>query len=172
MSHCILALRFEKVSQTHFVIATIPMQVDQSRLVSTKTASNRFYWRLAFWANGRQAFQPHESLPWNPLISRIFYRRGVIESWGRGMLKIAELSAQAGLPRPELDDQTTHVVLRFLPSLYIPPRQVTNSLSDHQRAIMQSIADSPGIARRQIVESLGFELNPVRDDLEKLESLG
>lgn len=55
---------------------------------------------------------------------------------------------------------------------YIPPRQVTNSLSDPERAIMQSIADSPGIAWRQIVESLGFDLNPVRDDLEKLESLG
>lgn len=127
---------------------------------------------LHFGLTADKLFQPHESLPWNPLISRIFYRRGIIESWGRGMLKIAELSAQAGLPRPELDDETTHVVLRFLPSLYIPPRQVTNSLSDPQRAIMQSIADSPGIARRQIVESLGFDLNPVRDDLEKLESLG
>jgi ATP-dependent DNA helicase RecG len=127
---------------------------------------------LHFGLTAEKLFQPHESLPWNPLISRIFYRRGIIESWGRGMLKIAELSAQAGLPRPELDDQTSHVVLRFLPSLYIPPRQVTNSLSDAQRAIMQSIADFPGIARRQIVESLGFDLNPVRDDLEKLESLG
>jgi ATP-dependent DNA helicase RecG len=91
---------------------------------------------------------------------------------GGGVLKIAELSAQAGLTHPELDDQTTHVVLRFLPSLYIPPRQVTNNLSDSQHAIMQLISDSPRIARRQIVESLGFDLNPVRDDLEKLESLG
>jgi|GEM_PF-3011266 hypothetical protein len=54
----------------------------------------------------------------------------------------------------------------------VTPRQVTNNLSDSQRAIMQLISDSPGIARRQIVVSLGFDLNPVRDDLEKLESLG
>jgi ATP-dependent DNA helicase RecG len=145
---------------------SISIGIYQDRLEIASTGG------LHFGLTADKLFQPHESLPWNPLISRIFYRRGVIESWGRGLLKIAELSAQAGLPRPELDDQTTHVVLRFLPSLYIPPRQVTNNLSDPQRAIMQLISDSPGIARRQIVESLGFDLNPVRDDLEKLESLG
>jgi ATP-dependent DNA helicase RecG len=145
---------------------SISIGIYQDRLEIASTGG------LHFGLTADKLFQPHESFPWNPLISRIFYRRGVIESWGRGLLKIAELSAQAGLPRPELDDQTTHVILRFLPSLYIPPRQVTNNLSDPQRAIMQLISDSPGIARRQIVESLGFDLNPVRDDLEKLESLG
>ena len=27
-------------------------------------------------------FAPHESRPWNPLIARTFYRRGIIEEWG------------------------------------------------------------------------------------------
>jgi predicted HTH transcriptional regulator len=32
-------------------------------------------------------FQAHESLPWNPLIARVFYRRGFIEQWGRGTIQ-------------------------------------------------------------------------------------
>ncbi len=48
-------------------------------------------------------FEPHESLPWNPLIARVFFRCGVIESWGRGTLKMAELTQKAGLPRPQIE---------------------------------------------------------------------
>lgn len=44
-------------------------------------------------------YQPHESLPWNPLIADVFFKRGIIETWGRGTLKMAELTQQAGLPR-------------------------------------------------------------------------
>jgi ATP-dependent DNA helicase RecG len=145
---------------------SISIGIYQDRLEIASTGG------LHFGLTVDQLFQPHESLPWNPLISRIFYRRGVIESWGRGMLKIAELSAQAGLPRPELEDETTHVLLRFLPSHYIPPQQVKQDLTEQQRWILQAISSSQGIARRELVESLGIELNPLRFELEKLHSLG
>lgn len=36
--------------------------------------------------------RPHRSRPWNPLIAQVFYRRGIIEIWGRGTLKMAELT--------------------------------------------------------------------------------
>ena len=42
-------------------------------------------------------FRPHESKSWNPLIASAFYRRGHIETWGRGTLKIARLMQEAGL---------------------------------------------------------------------------
>lgn len=41
---------------------------------------------LHFGLTAEALFAPHESLPWNPLIARVFYRRGLIESWGRGTL--------------------------------------------------------------------------------------
>jgi len=50
-------------------------------------------------------YREHESMPWNPFIANVFYRRGVIEQWGRGTLKIVELSEQAGLPRPEIEER-------------------------------------------------------------------
>ncbi len=38
---------------------------------------------LHFGLTPEALFGPHESLPWNPLIAGVFYRRGIIESWGR-----------------------------------------------------------------------------------------
>ena len=56
--------------------------------------------------------EPHESLPWNPLIAQVFYRRGIIERWGRGTIKMLELAASAGLPRPEIEDSGGCVTVR------------------------------------------------------------
>ena len=56
----------------------------------------------------------HESRPWNPLIARTFYRRGIIEAWGSGTLRMAELTRSAGLPVPEIEDDGGTVTVRFL----------------------------------------------------------
>ena len=60
--------------------------------------------------------RPHASRPWNPLIAQAFYRRGLIEVWGRGTLKMRELTATAGLPAPEFESQTGEVLVRFRPT--------------------------------------------------------
>ena len=68
---------------------------------------------LPFELTPEKLFAPHESRPWNPLIARTFYRRGIIEEWGRGILKMAEASAAAGQPRPEIEDSGGCVTVRF-----------------------------------------------------------
>lgn len=57
--------------------------------------------------------QPHHSRPWNPLIAQAFYRRGIIESWGRGTLKIRDQLAKAGLAAPEFESGHGEVLVRF-----------------------------------------------------------
>lgn len=44
-------------------------------------------------------FQPHESKPWNPWIAKVFHRRGIIETWGRGTLKAQALIEFKGAPK-------------------------------------------------------------------------
>ncbi|MEI7671183.1 MAG: hypothetical protein WCK00_03630, partial [Deltaproteobacteria bacterium] len=44
-----------------------------------------------------------------------FYRRGIIEIWGRGTNKIMELTEQAGLPTPEFESYTVEFLIRFRP---------------------------------------------------------
>ena len=56
---------------------------------------------LHFGLTPEKLFAPHQSRSWNPLIARTFYRRGLIEEWGRGTLKMAEETVSAGRPHPE-----------------------------------------------------------------------
>lgn len=144
---------------------SVAVAIFQDRLEITSSGT------LHFGLTAEQLFQPHESLPWNPLLARVFYRRGIIENWGRGTLKMAELSQKAGLPRPEIEEQAGCVVVRFRPSRYIPPRQVKQDLTDRQRAILQLLSERPGIGRREILTTLRLELRPLKTDLEDLKRL-
>lgn len=118
---------------------------------------------------------PHESLPWNPLIARVMYRRGLIEQWGRGTLKIAELMQQAGLPRPEIQDAGGCVTVRFAPARYIPPQRVAHDLTDRQRAVLALLeASRGGMALRELRARMDGQATEweVRGDLQLLRQLG
>ena len=111
---------------------------------------------LHFGLTPEALLEPHESLPWNPLIARVMYRRGLIEQWGRGTLKIVELMEQAGLPRPAIEDAGGCVTVRFLPTRYVPPQRVAHDLSDRQRAVLAMLeANLGGLALRDMLGRLG-----------------
>ncbi len=69
---------------------------------------------LHFGLTPKMLFEPYESKPWNPWIAKVFHRRGIIETWGRGTLKIASLMQAAGLPVPTLQERTESVVMTFV----------------------------------------------------------
>jgi ATP-dependent DNA helicase RecG len=130
---------------------------------------------LHFGLTAEALFAPHESLPWNPLIARVFYRRDIIESWGRGTIKMAELMSSAGLPRPEIEDGGGCVTVRFRPSQYIAPRRVGRDVSERQRDILTMLAQSDsGLALREIHARIGAMASErqVREDLGTLRTLG
>jgi ATP-dependent DNA helicase RecG len=115
-------------------------------------------------------FQPHESLPWNPLIARVLYRRGIIESWGRGTLKMAELTEQAGLPRPEIEETGGCVTVRFRPGRYVPPER---TLTKRQQRILGLLSRHGRMPLREIKLSLAGDVPDwaVKEDLALLGSL-
>lgn len=81
--------------------------------------------------------RPHRSRPWNPLIAQAFYRRGIIENWGRGTIKMAELTREAGLPAPEFESSGGEVLVRFRPTRYVPPTRVSHDLTQLQRDVLE-----------------------------------
>jgi ATP-dependent DNA helicase RecG len=130
---------------------------------------------LHFGLTAEALFQPHESLPWNPLIARVFYRRGVIESWGRGTIKMAELVTRAGLPRPEIEEAGGCVMVRFRPSRYVPPLRVAKDVTERQRRVLEVLGSGPGggMAAREIAAQLGnLTSRAVREDLTVMKTLG
>ena len=106
---------------------------------------------LHFGLTPEKLFAPHESQPWNPLIAGAFYRRGIIEQWGRGTIKMAELTESAGLPRPEITDSGGGVTVTFRPSGYILPQRAGRDLTERQQAILVLLHNSDGgMAARDI----------------------
>lgn len=147
---------------------SVAVAIYDDRLEVTSSGS------LHFGLTPEALFRPHESLPWNPLIAAVFYRRGIIESWGRGTIKIAELALSAGLPRPEIEDSGGCVTVRFLPTRYVPPQRVARNLTERQRQVLAHLAGSPGgAAVRDIATALGVSDSPwtIREDLAVLKGL-
>ena len=96
---------------------------------------------LHFGLTPEKLFAPHESLPWNPLIARTFYRRGIIEEWGRGTLRMAEMSVSADLPIPEIEEVGGGVTVRFRHGHSMPLHTEILALLDHAKE---------GLTRREI----------------------
>jgi ATP-dependent DNA helicase RecG len=148
---------------------SVAVAIYDDRLEVTSSGS------LHFGLTPEALMQPHESLPWNPLIARVMYRRGLIEQWGRGTLKVIELVEQAGLPPPSIHDAGGCVTVRFRPARYVPPQRVAHDLSDRQRAVLALLEDSRGgLALRELRARMSGQATEweVRGDLMLLRQLG
>lgn len=66
--------------------------------------------KILFWNNGqlhegwtvKNLFAKHSSQPYNPDIANVFFRAGMIESWGRGIEKMIDACKKRGAPQPIL----------------------------------------------------------------------
>ena len=131
---------------------------------------------LHFGLTPEQLFTPHESRPWNPLIARTFYRRGIIEEWGSGTLKMAELASAAGLPLPEIEDATGAVTVRFRHGQPVPPPSGASTAPADRRDLILTLLDQAdnGLTLREIRSRLDASVGErqVRRALEDLRDAG
>ncbi|HEX8393573.1 MAG TPA: RNA-binding domain-containing protein [Longimicrobium sp.] len=129
---------------------------------------------LRFGLRSDDLSRPHPSCAWNPLIASVFYVRGMIERWGRGTLKIGELSELAGLVKPDFHERAGEVVVRFFPSSYVPPTRVSHDLTELQRRILLSLAEegpgSSAVVTRRLAD--GTSNDRVLRALQQLRHLG
>ena len=156
---------------------SVGIAVYDDRLEVTSSGS------LHFGLTPEKLFAPHESRPWNPLIARTFYRRGIIEEWGSGTLKMATLTGAAGLPMPEIEDDGGAVTVRFRSGIELRATLVGGSATGSAKLsvvslserILELLADSKdGLARREILSYLGSAVSErqVRRVLEELRDRG
>lgn len=77
--------------------------------------------RAEIWSDGTLPFglkpedlsREHTSKPRNPIITDVFFRRGLIEQWGRGTQKIIELCENSGAPTPEFNELAGALRVQF-----------------------------------------------------------
>ena len=139
---------------------------DRLEVISTGT--------LPFGQTVADLVRDHVSKPRNPLLADLFYRRGLIEKWGRGTQEIIDLCVAAGHPPPEFEERAGDVVVRFIPSGYVPPHRVEHNLTDRQRRILHALRDGQPVK----AEVIRLSINPaladrtLRHDLKLLKEWG
>jgi predicted HTH transcriptional regulator len=77
--------------------------------------------RVEVWSAGRyptgitaeMLTRAHPSVQRNPLIAEVFYRAGLIEKWGRGTNRVAEMCKAAGVAPPEFTEIGGAAVVTF-----------------------------------------------------------
>ena len=128
---------------------------------------------LPFGQTPRELMVPHPSRPWNPILAGVFHRRGIIEQWGRGTLKMAELAHGAGLPPPEIESTAHEVLVRFRPTAYVPPLRVGHDLSNLQRRLLEIVSQAGPCPLGEIMGHLpsGTSRRTVQDNLKLLVQL-
>lgn len=139
---------------------------DRLEIISTGT--------LPFGQTVADLMKDHQSRPRNPLLADLFYRRGLIEKWGRGVQKIIDLCVAAGHPPPEFEERAGDVVVRFIPKGYTPPHRVEHNLTERQRRILFTLRDGQPVKAgviRQAVDPTVPE-RTLRHELKLLKDWG
>lgn len=96
----------------------------------------------------------HASHPRNPLITKIFYRRGLIEEMGMGTQKIIRLCKEAGMQEPEFLEQAGTFVVRLWSFQHKKQVQIaSNALTERQTLILSVIGEAR-LAPNEIYKSL------------------
>lgn len=129
---------------------------------------------LPFGLTPADLTRPHSSRPWNPIIANVFYKRGIIESWGRGTIKMAQLTEQAGLAPPEFENDAGEVLVRFRPTQYVPPTQVKHDITPLQQELLEVLARLGSASLGQIKSNLAMDVpeRTIQDNLQVLRVLG
>ena len=77
--------------------------------------------RVEVWSAGKfpngitpeSLTRAHLSVQRNPIIAEVFYRTGLIEKWGRGTNRVAEMCTAAGITAPDFEEITGAAVVTF-----------------------------------------------------------
>jgi ATP-dependent DNA helicase RecG len=103
--------------------------------------------------------RPHVSVAMNPLIAAVLYRRGIIEQWGSGTLKILELTERAGLATAEFEVRGPELVARFSPNGYVAPSKAGYDLTPLQQEMLAILAREGGLSSDRLRPLLSVKVS-------------
>ena len=139
--------------------------------------------KMMFWNEGKlpehwtiaQLSEKHPSKPHNPDIANAFFRAGLIESWGRGTLKILKACADAGLPVPTYKYDLSGFILEMPGKTRVETpgktaqEKLGEKLGENEKGILELIAKNRFITIPELSTMLGISTTSVENNLAKLK---
>lgn len=110
----------------------------------------------------------HPSRPRNELLADVFFKAGLIETWGRGTIKITNACKKAGLPEPDFKEEFGGFSVYFYKDIY--SEEILRKLGLNEREIKAVIyAKEKGrITNKEYHELNICSRNTATNDLRKL----
>lgn len=118
------------------------------------------------------------SMPRNPTIAGVFYKRGIMEKWGRGIELIFKECEAVGLPQPEYrsDKYFVDLIIRFKKPLNAVAEKVaekfSKQISQSMIQILEIVQETPTIKADDIASVMHVSTRTVSSRLKDLQDIG
>ena len=116
--------------------------------------------------------EPHDSIPYNPIIAKTLFRTSLLENWGSGTLRIIELCRAQNIPEPVWSENAGTVTLCFYRNNADFLKDFLKELTERQIDILELISQDFLITGSQLAEKLGVTGRTIRSDISALQKLG
>lgn len=132
--------------------------------------------KITIWNDGRLPEEitleslkhVHSSYPRNPLIADVCFKGGLIDSWGRGTVRIIETCKEAGLPEPELTERDGGFLVTLFKDNLTEEQLVKLGLNVRQVKAVQYVKERGKITNKEYQEINNTSERTASRDLEEL----
>jgi len=128
----------------------------------------------------------HASQPFNPDVANVFFRAGMIESWGRGIERIMQACTEAGVPTPEVSSDVNGLwmTFRFLAEHQFHPghdeeggttrdglgEKLGEKLGENRQRILDAMRAEPTVSIVALGQHLGMSSTAIENNIRWLKS--
>jgi ATP-dependent DNA helicase RecG len=116
--------------------------------------------------------RPHRSVPRNRKIAEMFFYAGWIEQWGRGIQKMLDECAAAGLPEPDFAESQGALWLTFRKDILTEEYLRTLGLNERQIKAMLYVKEKARITNLEYQRLCQISKRTASDELGALEAKG
>jgi len=117
--------------------------------------------------------QKHNSFPRNPILADVFFKGGLIESWGRGTIKIINECKLAGLPQPEIEEMNGGIVVTLFKNIIqTEHQQKEKGLSERQNRAIDYVKKNSRITNKEYQELNNISERTASRDIRELIKMG
>jgi ATP-dependent DNA helicase RecG len=112
--------------------------------------------------------EQHASHPRNPLLAQVFYYAELIEKWGSGTWRMAQMCREQGLPEPEFVSTPYRFEVQFNQDPYTENRLRRLGLNERQIKAVKWMKEKESISNREYQQLTGASKPTATRDLEDL----
>ena len=116
--------------------------------------------KISFWNEGslqspltvEALKRPHSSRPRTVLIADVCFKGGLIDTWGRGTIKIIETCKQAGLPEPEIIERDGGLLVTMFKNNLTDEQLAKLGLNERQLKAVEYVKEKGKITNKEYQE--------------------